>query len=253
MSALTISNFDCSTLPVDVAEEAKAAVKRIRERNQKYLIETGRDLLAMKERLGHGDFGPWLQSEFTMNERTAQNYMRVALEFGDKPEIVSLLPPTTVYALAAPSTPEPVRLDIVTRLKAGEAIASDAIIQTIRDSRAAERKAKADAKLSPEELKQRQQKERRQRKSREQREAEWAREREEGKQLMMRRAKAVQTAAQMVIGRLESDALKDLVLLLREGQGHGADDFTNFLAEAAGMDLPRMWHCHMDSKLRGEW
>lgn len=105
--------------------------------------------------------------------------------------------------------------------------------------------------MSAEELKRRDQKELRQRKSREQREAERARQWEEHKQQMERRTKAAQAAAQMLIERLELDTLKDLARLLREAHGHSGDNFVNFLAEAAGMDLPRSWRGTVDLQLKG--
>jgi hypothetical protein len=55
-----------------------------------------------------------------MTERTARNYMNAAAECGTKSEIVSVLPPTALYALSAPSTPAPVRDAVLVRLEAGE-------------------------------------------------------------------------------------------------------------------------------------
>jgi hypothetical protein len=60
------------------------------------------------ERLGHGNFLPWIEAEFGMSEWTARNFMRVAEEFGGKSGTVPDLPPTVLYQLAAPSTPEPI-------------------------------------------------------------------------------------------------------------------------------------------------
>src|SRR3954451_21112221 len=109
--------FDYSALPADVAKEARAAVERYRRSVKVHVLETGRDLLTMKDRLGHGHFGRWLEAEFRMNERSAQRYMNVAAEFGDKSDIVSVLPPTTLYQLTASSTPAPAREEVVNRLK----------------------------------------------------------------------------------------------------------------------------------------
>ncbi|UGB28689.1 DUF3102 domain-containing protein (plasmid) [Methylorubrum sp. B1-46] len=67
----------------------------------------------MKELLGHGNFLPWIKDEFGMSDRTALNFMRVAERF--KSEIVSDLPPTVLYALAAPSTPDEVKDEIIDR------------------------------------------------------------------------------------------------------------------------------------------
>ena len=43
----------------------------------------------MKNALPHGRFGPWLKAEFGWTERTAQNFMNVAGQFGSKTEMIS--------------------------------------------------------------------------------------------------------------------------------------------------------------------
>jgi Protein of unknown function (DUF3102) len=42
------------------------------------VIETGRDLVAIKEKMPHGDFQLWIDAEFQMSPRTAENYMNAA-------------------------------------------------------------------------------------------------------------------------------------------------------------------------------
>lgn len=67
------------------------------------LVENGRDLITVKEKMGHGRFGDWLRCEFGWSERTAQNYMNAARAFdelakrGCSPEAIALLPPTALY------------------------------------------------------------------------------------------------------------------------------------------------------------
>ena len=81
---------------------------------------TGKDLLAVKDRLEHGLFLKWVEAEMGMTARTAQNFMQAAAHFGSKSEIVSHLPPTTLYKLASPSTPAHVRETVLRRLDAKE-------------------------------------------------------------------------------------------------------------------------------------
>ncbi len=117
------SGFDYASLSPDLAEDARAVAQRVRAahvRTMQAILEMGRELSSLKSRLGHGRFGRWLAAEFGAVARTAQNYMLAAERFGDNSEIISLLPPATVYALAAPSTPEPVRAEVVRRLSQGE-------------------------------------------------------------------------------------------------------------------------------------
>ncbi len=107
------------------AVDLGAVADRIRKRNQKMVegvIATGFDLLEAKALLGHGNFGDWLLSEFSWTERTARNFMSAAAALGANRKCISVLPLTTVYKLAAPSTPVEVRDQVVAELEAGQAV-----------------------------------------------------------------------------------------------------------------------------------
>ena len=147
------AGFDYSRLEGVAADEARAAVERYRERQKAYVIDTGRDLLAVKEWLEHGLFLEWVQAEMGMTPRSAQRAMSAAEVLGAKSDTVSYLPPTTLYALSAPSTPAAFRDDIMQRLEAGEALTAKAIETRLWEARAETRQADRDAKLTPEERK----------------------------------------------------------------------------------------------------
>ena len=76
------------------------------------LIAIGERLLQVKDLLPHGQFQDWVEQEFGIDRRMAQNYMAVATRFGHskrfagKNEIISFFSPTAMYLLAAPSTPQ---------------------------------------------------------------------------------------------------------------------------------------------------
>jgi uncharacterized protein (DUF983 family) len=60
--------FDYSALPSDVADDARAAVQRIRlfgNTITENVAGVGRELIAMKERLGHGSFTRWAEAKFS--------------------------------------------------------------------------------------------------------------------------------------------------------------------------------------------
>ena len=101
--------FEYAGLSKQVIKEAEAVARRIRCRIRANIIDTGEDLLSIKDKLGHGNFGPWLKFYFGMSERTAQNLMRVADVFHDRPIVVDRLPAAVIYKLAAKSTPEDLR------------------------------------------------------------------------------------------------------------------------------------------------
>jgi Protein of unknown function (DUF3102) len=121
------SGFDYAALDRAVAEQLRTAAKSIREkvkRTIEHIIEVGFDLLKVKDALPHGQFGPWLASEFGWTDRLARRFMDVAEVFGPKSDIISdlAIAPTAAYLLAAPSTPYEARQVAVERAKSGETI-----------------------------------------------------------------------------------------------------------------------------------
>jgi Protein of unknown function (DUF3102) len=116
-----VVSFDYTQINGAVADNARACAARIQtlfRGQQTASIGIGKELLAIKEELGHGNFVRWIEAEFDLTERTAENYMRAAAMFGDKSEIVSVLRSTTLYRLSAKSAPGTVvnvRWSIVSR------------------------------------------------------------------------------------------------------------------------------------------
>jgi hypothetical protein len=123
------------SLPLDTA--TVAALKRHAEeirslagRVKKDIVEIGHHLTKAEELAGHGHCLRWLDQEFAWSEQTARNYMRVfemSLIHGG---VVDLdLPMRSLYLLASPSTPEPVRQEILGQAARGEPV-SHAQIKT---------------------------------------------------------------------------------------------------------------------------
>lgn len=141
MSPIKPVAFDYSALSDEIASEARSVAERIRARHQSQIaaiIETGRDLASIKESLGHGHFGPWLEAEFGWSARTAQRYMQTLLLDG-KSDTVSYLPPTALFAITAASTPAPVRLAIIERSEAGEKVDPIEVRDLVKEAKARER------------------------------------------------------------------------------------------------------------------
>jgi len=96
--------------PADV-EFIAAASERIRlrmKRTSEDIIEIGKDMIEVKKRINHGQFGFWLENEFEMTVQHARRFMKVADRFGDKTNIMFDFKPTVLCELAAPSTPDEV-------------------------------------------------------------------------------------------------------------------------------------------------
>lgn len=127
-------------LSADIAEEARSAASRIRERVtgiKSSILEIGRDLTKVKDLLNHGAFGSWLKREVVMSQRTAERYMLAFAEFGDKRDTVSDLPDTVIHMLAAPSTPPEVKEAVLADAKAGQPPKPAAVKQMIVKAKAA--------------------------------------------------------------------------------------------------------------------
>ncbi len=140
-----ITTFTYSDLPAPISAEVEAATTRIRERltrQVKDIIETGCDLQEVKDKLQHGQFEAWLNSEFGMAVRTAQRFMRASEWAQDKNDIVSHLTPTTVYMLSAKSTPEGVHEQVVERLERGLPAEPEYVRHVVHEAKLREREAK---------------------------------------------------------------------------------------------------------------
>lgn len=142
---LPAATFDYGALPDEVAKTATEAAADIKSRHKQtlsHMLAIGERLCHVKKILRHGQFGAWIAAEFAWTTRTAQNYMTAWEQFGDKSEIISDLPPTTVYALAAPSA-SGVREQVIAKLEAGERIEPAAVREMLRKPRATAKLAKA--------------------------------------------------------------------------------------------------------------
>ena len=138
-------NIDTATAPVKPSGifESKslkahaAAIHHLHKRVIGDVVEIGRHLTEakaeLKRELGHGHFGRWLSQECRgWSERTARNYMRAyelslkTANFADLEIGVS-----AVHLVAAPSTPEEARIEILERAEAGEQVSGAEVRETI--------------------------------------------------------------------------------------------------------------------------
>lgn len=137
--------------------------------------------------------------------------MQAAAQLGHKSEIVSHLPPTTLYKLA--SAPAPVSEEIVERIEASEPLSPRQITNRLWEADQAAKREAAEAKLNPDERKKAAQK-KRAAESRRQREMEnWRREQAEN---AARAAAAVKRAAEILAARLDDESFEAVDRLLAE-------------------------------------
>jgi hypothetical protein len=116
------TTLDASTS--QFVQQQTGEIRGLMKRTVESIFEIGQRLIVVKERLGHGRFGSWLETEFDWDERTARRFMSVAENLKNKSDTVSEinLAPSALYILAAPSTPDAARDEAFARAKAGESI-----------------------------------------------------------------------------------------------------------------------------------
>lgn len=136
MNAVT-TNFTYAALPLDLAEDIRAAASNIRTRFRDSIFEIGEQLSFVQEHLDHGQFVAWLDAEFSMSVSSAYNYLSAYKEFGDKILTVGKLPPKAIYMLASRSTPTLAKSAILDQLAAGKVVTTDEVKDAISEAKAA--------------------------------------------------------------------------------------------------------------------
>jgi hypothetical protein len=106
-----------------ILAEHAAAIRALGKRVVRDVIEIGERLTECKRVAGHGHWLPWLDQEFGWTDETAYRFIRVAELSKQIPQIVDFdLPLSGLYLLAAPSTPETAKTEILERVQTGEPV-----------------------------------------------------------------------------------------------------------------------------------
>lgn len=140
---------DLITREATLADHADA-IRTLGKRVIADVIEIGRRLTEAKRIAGHGNWLPWLEREFRWTDRTALNFMRVH-ELAMKSETVSDLdiPVRGLYLLAAPSTPDEARAEVLARAEGGEALSVADVQRTVNKVRNKQRKTTGKGAQAP--------------------------------------------------------------------------------------------------------
>jgi DUF3102 family protein len=150
-----IEGFNYAILDEDLATQCQAAAGRIKGRFRTTtleIVEIGRDLIAIQDKMPHGAWGPWIEAEFGFTDRTAQHYMNTATFMEGKSETVSLLPPATLYALASPSADPDVVAEVLAETNARKLPPTADVKARLAKARTAQKKAQAAQKKLPEQI-----------------------------------------------------------------------------------------------------
>lgn len=126
--------YDYNQLPSEHREAVRRSariIKPLLKRTAEDIFIIGGELRAVKEMLPHGRYTEWLGVEFGLSERMAQHFVNVRERLGPKSEKFSVLPPSTLYLLAAPSTPDEAIATVEERIDAGDRLSVAHVQRTI--------------------------------------------------------------------------------------------------------------------------
>ena len=122
--------FDYSALDPDLSiylREKTVGLQNLIKRSTRDLIDIGRSLIEVKNKLEHGQFYLWLETEFSWTYRTANRFMNVAEKFEPEQLLDLNILPSALYELSAPSIPEAAREEALSRAEQGEKINLDVV------------------------------------------------------------------------------------------------------------------------------
>lgn len=146
------NNFGMDAPTRQLCDEVRERIHEFDSRARKDIVEIGALLIRVKNELGHGAFKNWLDAEVLWTIRTAQNYMNVVRNIGEKYETVSHLPLTTIYELAAPALSDLVRQELIASITDPENPPVAKIKKRLGDVRAQAKLATKASDLEPQTL-----------------------------------------------------------------------------------------------------
>jgi hypothetical protein len=139
MTIDVIPAFDYGALSVEnriSIQQKTSEIRSLIRRSAQDAIEIGSKLIEVKDRLAHGQFGTWLNTEFGWSDRLARQYMLVAAKMADYANLDQIAP-SALYLLAAGTTPDDVRREFVEQAAAGQPVTYSAVKTAISSAKPA--------------------------------------------------------------------------------------------------------------------
>lgn len=124
ITAEVVTGFDYSGLDSEtriIVQQRCGEVRSLIKRSGADILEIGQKLIEVRDRLKHGKWGAWLHAEFEWSIDTAENYMRVARQFGQIPN-GSDFHARALYLLASPNTPPEAREEAIALVGSGQPV-----------------------------------------------------------------------------------------------------------------------------------
>ena len=121
-----------------IVQDARDHIQQLGRQTAENIIEMGRWLTEVKQRLPWGQWGDWLASELPwISESTAANWINVAVVYNsttvvELPPFTALLGhhPAAAYELSRPSVPEPARQEVLKRVADGQILTTTQVRET---------------------------------------------------------------------------------------------------------------------------
>lgn len=89
--------------PDVIAAEIRSIDQQARQYVLQSAIEIGRKLTEAKELVSHGEWGAWLETNVNYSQSTANNFMRLSVEYANSQSLVNLTYTQAVALLSVPS------------------------------------------------------------------------------------------------------------------------------------------------------
>ena len=120
-------------LAKEIEEEAQI-IKMKLKRTVEDLLDIGKRLIDIREKIPYGYFKIWCKNELGFHYATALNLIRIADVFGNNDKIIDLnITPSILYYLASPSTPKKAREKVIGLIEDGEKISIVDSKKIVRD------------------------------------------------------------------------------------------------------------------------
>jgi protein gp37 len=119
----------------DLIRQYTVEIKQLMGRTAQNVVRIGACLQAVKRQMAHGTWEDWLEGEFGWSEQTAWRMMRVAERFKSSNLEELQIDLSSLYLLAAPSTPPAVAQEALEVAARGEVITLPRVQELLREAR----------------------------------------------------------------------------------------------------------------------
>jgi Protein of unknown function (DUF3102) len=114
------------------------------------IVEIGRRLIEAKALVGHGNWLPWLEREFRWTAETALRFMHVTEAVGKNNKLLDLnCGVSSLYLLAAPSTPPEAVEAVIERAERGEKLSGADVKKAVSEAKQPARAKKQETTPPP--------------------------------------------------------------------------------------------------------